>query len=225
MSLIVITGANRGIGLHLCEQYAKRGDSVIALCRQNSNELEALDNDYGVDIHTGIDVADDKSVADFAKGMAGGQSIDILINNAGILTSESLDDLDFDRMRRQYEVNALGPLRVTNALMRLLRPGAKVAIVSSRVGSLADNSSSGNYGYRMSKAAVNMAGKNLAIDLAPRDIAVVLLHPGYVNTGMTAGRGPTDPAVAAAGLIERIDALTMETTGTFWHAEGYELPW
>jgi len=114
---------------------------------------------------------------------------------------------------------------VTKALLPRLSAGAKVAIVSSRVGSLADNESGGNYGYRISKTAVNMVGVNLAHDLKPLGIAVVLLHPGYVRTGMTGGSGHVDAAEAARGLIARIDASSLETTGTFWHAEGYELPW
>lgn len=220
MPTIAITGANRGIGLELARQYKSRGDDVVALCRNTSEALDAL----GVNVVSSIDVADDGCMATLRRNLAG-QPIDILINNAGLLTRETFDDLDFDRMRRQYEVNAMGPLRVTKALADNLRQGAKVAIISSRVGSVADNSSGGNYGYRLSKAAVNMAGANLAIDLKARAIAVILLHPGFVDTEMTGGHGPTPPATAAKGLIERIDGLTMDMTGTFWHAEGYELPW
>ena len=127
-------------------------------------------------------------------------------------------------MRRQFEVNTLGPLRVIRALADNLREGSKVGIVSSRVGSIEDNGGGNNYGYRVSKTAVNMVGKNLSHDLGRRGIAVVLLHPGLVATRMTGGRG-IEPAVAAAGLIDRMDELSMETTGTFWHAEGYALPW
>ena len=127
-------------------------------------------------------------------------------------------------MTRQFEVNTLGPLRVVHALLDHLKSGAKVAIVSSRVGSLADNSSGGMYGYRVSKTAVNMVGVNLAHDLRPREIALVLLHPGLVATEMTGGRG-IQADEAARGLIARVDELTLETSGSFWHAEGYPLPW
>lgn len=221
MATIVISGANRGIGLELTKQLAERGEHVVALCRRASRELEAVD---GVDVQAGVDVAEQAAVDELAERLSGTQ-IDILINNAGILSQESLDDLDMDRIRRQFEVNTLGPLRLTAALRPALRDGGKVAIVSSRVGSLADNGSGGNYGYRISKAAVNMVGVNLAHDLKPRGIAVVLLHPGYVRTDMTSGAGQVEPADAAAGLIERIDALTLEQTGTFWHAKGEPLPW
>lgn len=220
MARIVVTGANRGIGLELARQLAERGDEVIAACRSASPELAAL----GVEVHEDVDVADDASVARFAESL-GDRNLDCIINNAGILFRESLDELDFDGIRQQFEINTLGPLRLTKALLPRLGDGAKVAIVSSRVGSIADNSSGGNYGYRMSKTAVNMAGVNLALDLKPRGIAVVLLHPGYVRTGLTGGGGNIDPEESARGLIERIDALALETTGTFWHADGSPLPW
>lgn len=219
MATVLITGANRGIGLELCHQYADRGDDVIAVCRSSCQELEQP----GITIVDGIDVADD-SVIETLRAKLQDQTIDILINNAGLLTHESLDDLDLDRMRRQYEVNALGPLRVTLALLDNLHEGSKLLILSSRVGSVGDNSSGGNYGYRMSKAAANMAGKNLAIELKDRGIAVGLLHPGLVATGMTGYTGVSTEH-SAGGLIERIDGLNLENTGTFWHAEGEILPW
>lgn len=220
MGTVALTGANRGIGLELARQLAARGDTVIAAVRSASDELASLD----VEVHEGVDVSDDKSVAQFASALSGRQ-LDILINNAGILTRENLDDLDWDRIRTQFEINTLGPLRVTAALLPCLSDGSKVAIVSSRVGSLADNSSGNNYGYRISKAAVNMVGVNLSHDLKDRGIAVVLLHPGYVRTGLTDMSGNVDPDEAARGLIERIDETTLEHTGTFWHADGTELPW
>ncbi len=219
MNTILITGANRGIGLELCRQLAARGDQVIAACRNANEELRELP----VQVIENVDVTSDDSAASLAESL-GGQQIDILVNNAGILTSESLDDLDFDRMRRQYEVNALGPLRITNALLGNLVQGSKVIVLSSRVGSMADNASGGIYGYRMSKAAVNMAAVNLALDLRPRGIPVMILHPGMVATEMT-GRTGIAAADSAAGLIARMDELTMEQTGSFWHAEGYQLPW
>ena len=132
--------------------------------------------------------------------------------------------MDFDNLTEQFRVNSLGPLRVTHALLGNLRPGAKVAIITSRMGSIADNGSGRSYGYRMSKAAVNMAGMTLSRDLQDTGIAVVILHPGMVATQMTGGRG-IQPADSARGLLERIDELTMDATGTFWHAEGYPLPW
>jgi len=219
MANILITGANRGIGLELCHQFADRGDEVLAVCRKTNNEL----HQPGITVIDGIDVADDAVGQQLADKLHG-QSIDVLINNAGILTSETLEDLDFTRMRKQYEVNALGPLRVTQALLPNLQAGSKVAILTSRVGSVGDNSSGGNYGYRMSKAAANMAGMNLTIDLKDRGIAVAILHPGLVATHMTGNNGISTEK-SATGLIKRIDQLTLNNTGTFWHAEGEVLPW
>lgn len=219
MNRVLITGANRGIGLELCQQLAARGDEVIAVCRQSSDELAALD----VRVINGIDVSSTESVTELAQKL-GGQSLDWLLNNAGILSVESLESLDFDAMERQFRVNSLGPLRVTAALLVNLSGGSKVGIVTSRMGSVEDNTSGSYYGYRMSKAAVNMAGMSLSRDLQPRGIAVALLHPGMVATEMT-GRQGVAPAQAAAGLIARMDELDMSTTGTFWHAEGERLPW
>ena len=220
MARIVVTGANRGIGFELARQLSARGDDVVAACRSATPEIKALK----VEIHEGIDVTDGASVRRLARALAG-KPVDILINNAGILSHETLDDLDFDRIRRQFEVNALGALRVTAALLASLKRGSKVAIVTSRMGSLADNASGGSYGYRASKAAVNAIGISLAHDLKPKGVAVVLLHPGFVMTEMTGRRGTVEPADAAAQLIARIDELTLERTGEFRHAEGYALPW
>lgn len=219
MRTVVVTGANQGIGLELCRQFRRRGDAVIAACRRASTELRAL----GCEVVEGVDVMDDAAVERLAIALAGRQ-IDVLINNAGILSEESLDDLDFARIRRQFEVNALGPLLVTQALLGKLGTGSKVVIVTSRMGSIADNSSGGYYGYRMSKCAVNMAGASLARDLKNRGITVLLLHPGMVATAMTGGRG-IPVAESAANLIARIDSLGHEQTGTFHQATGEPLPW
>jgi NAD(P)-dependent dehydrogenase (short-subunit alcohol dehydrogenase family) len=127
-------------------------------------------------------------------------------------------------MEHQFRVNALGPLRVTAGLLENLARGSKVGIVTSRMGSIDDNTSGGHYGYRMSKAAANMAGASLARDLADRAIAVALLHPGYVATDMTGGEGvPAEES--ARGLIQRMDELDMASSGGFWHAQGERLPW
>jgi len=219
MTTVLVTGGNRGIGLELCRQFAARGDNVITACRKASPELREI----GAEIHEGIDVTDDNSVRNLARALEG-RRIDILVNCAGILTRESLDDLAFDRIREQFEVNAIAPLRVTAALGGCLGEEAKVAIITSRMGSIADNSSGGRYGYRMSKAAVNMAGRSLAHDLAARGVSVFLLHPGMVATEMT-GRQGIPPEEAAADLIARIDALGPEQSGSFWHAKGDPLPW
>ena len=220
MATILITGANRGIGLALARAYVARGDTVLAACRVTSKAL----TDLGVKVYEGVEVGDDASVDRLASSL-GQTKIDVLINNAGIHSNETLDDLNFDRIRRQMEVNAYGPLRVTRALLPHLHKGSKVAIVTSRSGSIGDNGSGHTYGYRMSKAAVNMAGVNLALDLKPRGIPVLLLHPGMVKTDMGGGPGSVEAKDAAARMVARIDEMSLDNTGKFRHAEGYELPW
>jgi len=219
MPTAVVTGSNRGIGLELCRQLAARGDRVIAACRSKSPELAKL----GVRIVEDVDVTDPQAVGRLAEAI-GSQPVDLLVNNAGVLSRDSLEELDLDGIRRQFEVNAIGPLLVTSTLLPKLREGSKVAIVTSRMGSIADNGSGGYYGYRMSKAAVNIAGVSLARDLAARGIAVLLLHPGMVATGMTGGQGIA-PAESAANLLARMDEATLEDSGSFRHANGERLPW
>jgi NAD(P)-dependent dehydrogenase (short-subunit alcohol dehydrogenase family) len=219
MATVLITGCNRGIGLQLCTQYSARGDDVIAVVRTSNPELDALP----VRVITGVDVGDGASMS-LLKEAIGDQNIDILLNNAGILRDDSLESLDYEAMEEQFRINTLGPLRITEALLPNLSSGSKLAIVSSRVGSIEDNTSGGYYGYRASKTAVNQIGTNLKHDLAPRGISVALLHPGLVATEMTGGQGIT-PKESAEGLIKRIDDLNSENSGGFWHAEGYPLPW
>ncbi len=219
MATIVVTGCNRGIGFHICKQLVARGDDVIGVSRSGSDELTQL----GVRVISGIDVGDGASMP-VLKEAIGEQRIDVLINNAGILRRDKLDELNYEDMAEQFRVNTLGPLRVTEALLGNLAKGSKVVIVTSRVGSIEDNASGGNYGYRASKTAVNQIGTNLKHDLLPRGIAVGLLHPGYVATDMSGGQGIA-PEDSAKGLIQRIDDLNLSNTGGFWHAEGYALPW
>jgi NAD(P)-dependent dehydrogenase (short-subunit alcohol dehydrogenase family) len=219
MKNVLVTGANRGIGLELCRHLLARGERVIAACRNVSDELKALD----VRVTEGVDVCSDDSLMRLQRQL-GELELDWLINNAGILSVETLANLDFAAMERQFRVNALGPLRVTSALLPNLRAGSKVGIITSRMGSIDDNASGGYYGYRMSKAAVNMAAVSLARDLKPRSIAVAVLHPGYVATDMTGKQG-VPVAESARGLIRRLDELDMTNSGSFWHAQGERLPW
>ena len=220
MATWLVTGANRGIGLELCRQVAARGDEVIATCRTSSLELDAV----GCRVVDGIDVAQ-PDVGGALLGALDGSPVDVLVNNAGILRRDSLDALELDQAREHFEVNTLGALRVTTALLPQLGRAAKIAFVSSRAGSIGDGPSGGTYGYRMSKAALNMAAANLAHEVAPRGIHVVVLHPGFVRTDMTGGAGNVHPAAAAAGLIERIDELDASRSGRFFHADGSEVPW
>ena len=216
----IVTGANRGIGLELCRALADRGYSVTGLCRRASEALAALP----VTVREHYDVTDDDAIQAFA-ATTEPQSIDLLINNAGILESISLERLDLDSIRRQFEVNALGPLRVTQSLLPAMNTGAKVVLLTSRMGSIADNESGGSYGYRMSKSALNAAGASLAKDLKSRDIAVAILHPGWVRTDMTGHSGLIEAPAAVGGLLARIDELNLANSGTFWHSNGEVLAW
>ena len=229
MGHIVITGANRGIGLALLKQYLSTGKRVSAICRRSSPELDELGTQFSalLTVVTGIYIDRDDCISALKTALKPGQPIDILINNAGVLYRDTFpaDETDWNDFRKQYEVNALGPLRVTAALRSRLSEGSKVVIVTSRMGSVADNNSGRMYGYRMSKAAVNAAGKSLSVDLKPAGIPVLLVHPGYVRTGMTGGNGYIDAPEAASGIIERITELSIERSGSFMHANGENLPW
>jgi len=220
MGVSVVTGANRGIGLELARQLKARQASVVAVCRKSSPELDTL----GVRVESGIDVTEPAAWAKLTQRLAR-DDIDLLVQNAGVLLADSLQDIDLDKVRAQFELNAIAPLFLTRALASRLHTGAKVALITSRMGSIGDNGSGGYYGYRMSKAALNAAGVSLAHDLKPRGVAVVILHPGSVRTEMTRGHGMIEPKEAVRGLLQRIDELRLETTGRFLHQNGEVLPW
>ncbi|MBA6292132.1 SDR family oxidoreductase [Colwellia sp. MB3u-70] len=217
---IVITGANRGIGLAMCMHFKAQGDHVFALCRKTSVELTALD----VNIIEDIDVTSDLGIVNMVSGLKH-IDIDVLVCNAGILRDESLANLDLNTIREQFEVNALAPLRVVASLQKQLNQGAKVALITSRMGSIADNDSGGRYGYRMSKAALNAAAMSLSHDLASNEVAVGIYHPGYVQTEMVNYGGDISASDAAKKLVELINQLTLAQSGVFKHSNGNVLPW
>ena len=215
-----ITGTNRGIGLSLTKHYLGRGWKVLAACREPSPALM----ESGATVITGIDVTKPDSLELLTDKLAHTR-IDLLINNAGILRNEVLGHLNFDTIDAQFAVNALGPLRIIEHVLNNLGEHAKVAMITSRMGSIADNSSGGRYGYRMSKAALNIAAVSMAHDLKSRGIAVGIIHPGLVGTDMIGGYGDVTPDQAAANIVQRIDELDLTNSGTFWHANGETLPW
>ncbi len=221
MTVYLITGSNRGIGLEYCRQLNERGNEVIATCRSSTKELNSL----GIKVISGIDVRSDASILNL-KNELNGSNIDVLIHNAAIAENNSLENLDTESIQRQLEINAIRPLYFTKMMLSNLKESSKVIFMTSRMGSIEDNTSGGSYGYRMSKVALCMAGKSLSIDLKPLGIAVGLLHPGLVRTRMT-GFTPhgISPAESVKGLISRIDSLTLETSGSFWHSNGKILPW
>lgn len=220
MKHVVITGANRGIGLELSRHYANNGWEVTGVCRESSTDLDQL----ATTVISGIDVTDPACVANLAAQLKG-QTIDLLINNAGLLQDNVLGSINYDSLRLMMEINAYAPLRVCEALLGNLPSGSKIANITSRMGSMGDNDSGGRYGYRASKAALNAYSKSLAVDLQERGIAVAILHPGYVKTRMVNFGGLITPEEAAAGLAQRIEELTLENSGSFWHSNGEELPW
>lgn len=220
MQTVLITGANRGIGLALSKTYLAQGWQVLAVCRNASPELV----ESGARVIAGVDVTDQVALDKLADTFTG-KKIDVLINNAGILQREALGNLDYASIEQQFKVNAIAPLRVTEAFLGNLQRGTKVAFITSRMGSIGDNTSGSYYGYRMSKAALNAAAISLARDLQPKGIAVAVLHPGYVQTAMVNFGGDISAEESAQRLSQRIADLTLENSGTFWHSNGEILPW
>ena len=220
MKHVVITGANRGIGLELARHYQAEGWRVTGTCRETSPELEKV----AAQVLDDIDVTNQKSIERLVAALQG-QTIDLLINNAGLMQDDTLGSIDVDSLRLQMETNAFAPLRISEALLPNLQAGSKIANITSRMGSIADNDSGGRYGYRASKAAFNALGRSMAIDLKDRGISVAQLHPGFVKTRMVNFGGLITPEESVAGLAAIIEALNLENSGNFWHSNSDELPW
>ena len=194
---------------------------MIATCKNSSDYLNSL----GVEIIEDVDISSDKSIL-ILKNRLKGRNIDCLINNAGIADYNTLENLDLNSIRRQFEINALSPLLFTKELLSSLKKGSKIAFITSRMGSIEDNTSGGSYGYRMSKVALSMAAKSLSIDLIKKEIYVAILHPGLVSTRMTGfTKNGISTVDSVTGLLKRIDNLNKNNTGTFWHSNGEILPW
>tara|TARA_B100000965_G_scaffold139881_1_gene116453 strand:+ start:357 stop:1022 length:666 start_codon:yes stop_codon:yes gene_type:complete len=221
VSTYLITGANRGIGLELARQLKNRGENVIATCRSTSSELNSL----SVRVETGVDITSGDSVIKLRENLKD-IKVDVLVQNAGIAQFNSLANLDPQSILTQFEVNALSPLCFVQSMLGNLSNSAKIALISSRMGSIEDNSSGGSYGYRMSKVALCMAGKSLSVDLKSKNISVAILHPGLVSTRMTGfTSNGIQPKESVKGMIKIIDQLTLDKTGNFWHSNGEILPW
>lgn len=226
MPLVVITGANRGIGLELARQYAADGWQVVATCRDlaKSSDLAGLP---GVEVQP-LAVNAAESIAAFAALMQG-RAIDLLIHNAGTMgpdpARQSKDGIDAAGWLETMQVNALAPILLTLALKDNLRPGAKVATLSSQLGSLAENISGGLYAYRAAKAAVNMGIRSLAADLADQGIILLALHPGWVQTDMGGPKAPLPVGDSVAGLRRVIAAAGPTDNGSFIAFDGRRIPW
>lgn len=220
----LVTGANRGLGLEMARQLVHRGDTVIATARDvaGATALAGL----GVRVEP-LEVADADSVAALALRLDGAP-IDVVVNNAGYGTrAPTLADLDVAELEHYFRVNAMGPLRVTKALLPNLRAGGarRVVQVTSKMGSIADNQRGGSYGYRASKAALNMINQSLSVDLREDGFTCVVLHPGWVKTDMGGARAPLDAPASVSGMVAVIDGLSPDDTGRFLNYDGSGIPW
>jgi NAD(P)-dependent dehydrogenase (short-subunit alcohol dehydrogenase family) len=227
---VVVTGANRGLGLGLVRAYAERGDDVWAGTRKpaEAKELQALAAGSGGRVHVQtLDVTKDADVQAFAAAI-GDAPVDVLVNNAGIAGrwNSTLASFDVEEALRCFDTNALGAIRVTRALLANLRAArGKVINMTSLMGSIGDNGSGRAYAYRMSKAALNMATRNIAHEVKGFRGIAVALHPGWVKTEMGGESAPEEIAAAVARLVASIDRFGAEHSGKQWHAKGNELPW
>lgn len=221
---ILITGANRGIGFELAKQLSKEGNEIFSLVRSSCSELDQI----AKQVIKNVDLTSLSDIQKAREEFTGGH-LDMIINNAGTWSEESINDLEqeatYVQMRNTMEINAFAPLKVTSIFLPLLNKSSKLIFITSRMGSIADNSSGGRYAYRMSKAALNMAGKSLAEDLKNQGIAVGVIHPGFVKTRMTGFSGMIEAQESAQNIIHRIKELNLQNTGTFWHSKGEILPW
>lgn len=217
----LVTGSNRGIGLEFCKQLSKEdGYKITAVCRQPSTELKSL----GCQIEDGIDVTNPQALQKLSEKLGKAQ-YDLLVLNAGIFLQDNISAISKSEIEKQLLVNAVGPVLCVSALLPHLKKGTKIALITSRMGSIADNNSGGYYGYRMSKAALNAAGVSMAHDLRAKGISVVILHPGYVKTDMTDHQGEITPTQAVSGMRKVIARSSLDNTGAFWHTNGEPLPW
>ena len=232
----LVTGANRGIGLEFVRQLLARGDRVVATCRHpgKAAALNTLTGEYPGRLHVlPLDVASEKSRAELVRELplvcgdaVEKPAIDLLINNAGVLHSgERFGQLSAAHLDDSFRTNASGPLLLTEALAATLSDGATVANVSSTLGSIANTAQFGTPSYNISKAAQNMASVLLAHALRGRDIRVVALHPGWVQTEMGGDGAQIAATASVAGLLRVIDGLTLDDSGRFLDWQGQSQPW
>ena len=224
---VLITGANRGLGLEFVKQYALDNYEVIACTRKINKKdgLHRLQSSFqNISIHI-LDVENFQSIDQFAKTLK--KPIDILINNAGLYPNSSFDDINYEAWLNAFKINTLAVFKMTKAFLPHLRKGElkKIASLTSKMGSIDDNSGGGEYIYRSSKTALNMVMKSLSIDLKPHDMSFITLHPGWVRTDMGGPNGLIDVDESVAGMKRQIDKLSIKTTGQFIAYDGKKIPW
>lgn len=231
MSTVLVTGANRGLGLEFARQYAADGWKVYAACRApgEAQDLQQLAAGSGGRIEAlAIDVTDTASVRAAAAKLMG-VPIDLLLNNAGVSSprGQKIGSLDYAAWQRVLDVNTLGPMRVTEAFLDHVAQGGqkKVVTITSGMGSIEDNGSGGSYAYRSSKAAVNMVVKSLSVDLAARGIICIVMNPGWVRTDMGGSGGTLAPAESIAAMRKVIAGLGPADSGRFINYNGKSYPW
>ncbi len=226
--LVLITGANRGIGLEFTKQYAAEGWKVLACCRQPQSAvaLQALAAAHSNVEILALDVADFKQIDALALQLKG-TAIDVLINNAGVYPSSSFGDVDYNDWAEGFKINSMAPLKMAEAFVQHVTRSQlkKIATLSSKMGSLDDNTSGDSYSYRSSKVAVNMVMKSLSIDLKPYGISVVTLHPGWVQTDMGGQNALVSATTSVTGLRSVIEHLNLANTGKFIAYDGKEIAW
>jgi len=229
MTTVLITGANRGIGLEFVRQYAAEGARVHACCRHpdKAHDLRRIAEGRDVVVHP-LDVADQQSIRDLAEAIDD-EAVDILVNNAGVYGNGSQDfgKIDYDEWERVLRTNTIGPYRVVEALADRIAASEmrRIANISSGAGSIADNTAGNSYVYRSSKTALNMVVVNLARDLAEHDITVLALCPGWVRTGMGGQDAKLTPADSVAGLRRVIAGADLTQSGKFFRYNGNPVPW
>lgn len=228
---ILITGANRGLGLEFCRQYAEAGWRVIAACRQPdaAQTLKQLAEEYASLQIEELDVANFTQIDALAERLAE-ETIDILLNNAGVYGDDaehSFGHLDYQQWTTTLAINTMAPIKMAEAFLPLIESGKNKLIVSvsSLMGSIADNSSGGSLLYRSSKAGLNAVMKSLAIDLRPRHIGVLILHPGWVKTDMGGSNAPLSIEESVTGMCKQIKEFTLDKTGSFVVYNGEIAPW
>lgn len=231
MATILITGASRGLGLEFCKQYAKENWNVIACCRnpQNASDLIKLTNQFPSVSILQLDVSDLNQIATLEKTLDGTE-IDVLLNNAGIYGDESghgFGNLDYAQWQKNMTVNVFAPVKLTEALLSNLERGKlkKVVAISSLMGSIEDNGSGGSILYRSSKTALNSAMKSISIDIKAKNIAVLILHPGWVKTDMGGSNAPMEISKSVTTMRETIANFTHQQSGEFLRYDGQKLPW